>query len=432
MARIFITYRSEDPGWSVALDRELSMVFGPEQVFRASRTMQMGESFPERIRLGVTNASVLLAVIGPRWLERREGGLRRIDEPNDWVRREIRLALENGLLIVPVLVDGVRPLSPDELPDDIRAIADRQYIRLSHKEADSDIGLLVDRLRQRVPGLQIQQGTRTRPGVGGKTPVRGSVEQAAPGESVSLWLVLTGLALLLLSLWLPWVNGRRVVERGWDEWELAVLLPRGIFAIVGLSIALVCLLRGRFEAAAMGLVGLAGCVAVIDPIWSWCQYDQYITDRVTIGIGLWTAVLAGLVLLAAVVSWAWQRPSSEVRYSRRATTIVAGGTLILLGQILQMGSNDYWFTTCVGVVVLMVVVAVLAPPRVPESVRIATLSGFTALAVGSLVAATNYIWVQHEYNATLTDSMGRIVLNVVVALGLWVALSRPVPARVPA
>ncbi|GLY30931.1 toll/interleukin-1 receptor domain-containing protein [Kineosporia sp. NBRC 101731] len=431
MARIFITYRSEDPGWSVVLDRELSIVFGPDQVFRASRTMQMGESFPERIRLGVTNASVLLAVIGPRWLEQREGGLRRIDEPGDWVRREIRLALENGLLIVPVLVDGVRPLSPDELPDDIRAIADRQYIRLSHKEADSDIGLLVERLRQRVPGLQMHQKTQDRPHTGGQTSVGGSVEQTAPGQSVSLWLVLTGLALLLLSLWLPWVDHERAVELGWDEWEYSVLFPRGVLALAGLGTALYWLLRGTFEAVAMGLVALAGVVAVFDPLWVRRQLldNEY---PFVIGMGVWVAVLSGVVLLVAVGLWVRGRPASEPRHARNPSTVATGGILILMGQFLQVTGKNHWFTVPVAIAVLIIVAAVLVPPSIPESVRIAVLSGFTAFAVVSVVAAVNYVALHPQGDASLTDAMGRIVLNVVIALGLWVALSRPVPARVPA
>ncbi|GAB6902174.1 toll/interleukin-1 receptor domain-containing protein [Kineosporia succinea] len=410
MARIFITYRSEDPGWSVVLDRELGKVFGAEQVFRASRTMQMGESFPERIRRGVRDASVLLAVIGPRWLEPGEDGRRRIDDPDDWVRREIRLALESGLLIVPVLVDGVRPLIAEDLPADVRPIADRQYIRLGHKEADADIGLLIARLRQRVPELEL-------------APARAA-------ETPALWLVTAGLATVLLSMWLPWVDGERVVELGWTEWAYSMLFPRGVLALAGLGLALLWLLRGQFEAVAMGLVGVAGFLAVVDPLWVWRELvedpDEYVY---TIGTGLWTCVLAGFLLLGAVGAWARQLPASELRHGRRVVTAVAGAVLILLGQLLEVASHHHGFTTFVAAAVVTVAALVLVPARIPEPVRGAALSGFTMLALVSVAAAVNYVALHHDYDASLTDSMGRIVLNVVSALGLWIALSRP--ARVP-
>jgi hypothetical protein len=416
VARIFITYRSEDPGWSVALDRELSIVFGPEQVFRASRTMQLGESFPERIRAGIAGASVQLAVIGPRWLERRSDGRRRIDDPDDWVRREIRLALEARLLIVPVLVDGVAPLVAEELPEDIRALADRQYIRLGHKEAESDIGLLIERLQRRVPGLQASPSY---------VPP-GGPDASGHDDRPSLWLTLTGLALLLLSLWLPWIDGGRLLEADWHEWEFAMIFPRGLLAVAGLVVAGACLLSGRFEAVATGLAGVGGYVAIVDPLWVRRQFvDDYTSYHPVIGIGLWLAVLAGLVLLAAVAAGLWRRPAAEPRHPNRSAAGAAGAVIVLLGQVLQIQSHHHWFTAYGSVAVLLVVAALLIPPRIPEFTRTAALAGFTALALASVVAAGNYVWLHRADDASLTDSMGRIVLNVVVALGVWTALSRP-------
>ncbi len=429
MARIFITYRSEDPGWSVALDRELSIVFGPEQVFRASRTMQLGESFPERIKAGIAGASVQLAVIGPRWLERRGDGRRRIDDPDDWVRREIRLALESELLIVPVLVDGVRPLIAEELPEDIRPLADRQYIRLGHKEAEADIRLLIERLRRRVPELEpTPEYLRSQldPQVQPAPPA-----ESAPEDRPSLWLTFAGLALLLVSLGLPWVAGERLPEKPWGEWTYAMILPRGVLVLAGLLVAVTGLLRGRFEAVAMGLVGVSGFLAVIDPFWIRQQIvlefdpDDFGGVLPSVDIGLWTTMLAGLVLMAAAGVWLGRRPASEPRHSNRSAAVVAGAIIIVAGELLQIDGQEHWIIAYGSVGALIAAAGLLIPRQIPESTRIAALTAFTALAVASVVAAANYVGLHHAYGASLEDPMGRIVLNVVVALGVWTALSRP-------
>jgi hypothetical protein len=48
-----------------------------------------------------------------------EVGQRRIDDPGDWLRREIVEAFSHGLRVIPVLLDGVTLPAEAELPDDI-------------------------------------------------------------------------------------------------------------------------------------------------------------------------------------------------------------------------------------------------------------------------------------------------------------------------
>lgn len=57
--------------------------------------------------LGRLRASVLLVMIGPRWLTVTDAARqRRIEDPRDWVRKEIAEALTHGLYVIPVLIDG--------------------------------------------------------------------------------------------------------------------------------------------------------------------------------------------------------------------------------------------------------------------------------------------------------------------------------------
>jgi hypothetical protein len=96
-APIFISYRRSDAGGHArALHEYLSGRFGDARIFFDRSTIEGGDVFPETIRNGVERCAVLIALIGPGWLEAKGGadGGRRLDDEHDFVRQEIALALE--------------------------------------------------------------------------------------------------------------------------------------------------------------------------------------------------------------------------------------------------------------------------------------------------------------------------------------------------
>lgn len=155
MPGVFVNYRTGDGEWAAALvKRELSARFGADQVFYASQSIRLGEDFSREILSGLRRCEVLLALVGPRWVEAvdREG-LRRLDKADDWVRREIIEAFQNGLRVIPVLMDGIDPLSEADLPDALKRLARCQYLRIHHRSDDLDLPRLVDELVELVPEL---------------------------------------------------------------------------------------------------------------------------------------------------------------------------------------------------------------------------------------------------------------------------------------
>src|ERR1700686_4306387 len=105
---IALSYRRED---SVAVagrlyDR-LQSAFGRENVFMDFDSIPPGVDFREHIMRSIERSHVLVAVIGPNWLGDK-GGLRRIDNPNDFVRFEIGSALARGIPVIPVLANDAR------------------------------------------------------------------------------------------------------------------------------------------------------------------------------------------------------------------------------------------------------------------------------------------------------------------------------------
>ena len=59
-------------------------------------------------------------------------------EPNDYVRAELRAALERSILVLPVLVEGATMPHPEQLPKDIEALAARNALPLRHVSFDDD------------------------------------------------------------------------------------------------------------------------------------------------------------------------------------------------------------------------------------------------------------------------------------------------------
>jgi len=152
---IFINYRGEDSDTAAALiDRELTARFGSDRVFLDCRSIPAGADFVEELLGRLRACSVLLVVIGPRWLTLTDAaGQRRIDDPRDWIRWEIVEALSRGMRIIPVLTGDIRLPVEADLPGDIVGLSRRQYVPLRRRYAAVDLAFLVQRITEADPEL---------------------------------------------------------------------------------------------------------------------------------------------------------------------------------------------------------------------------------------------------------------------------------------
>jgi O-acetyl-ADP-ribose deacetylase (regulator of RNase III) len=155
--KVFVNYRvREQAGYAALLHRELAARFGLDNVFLASRSIRPGEDFVQRIRESLRQCLVLLAVMGPHWLE-SGGGITDVggfDADHDWVHWEIAEAFARGIRVVPVLIEDADLPGETSLPVRIARLARCQYVRLRHHSIDGDIAQLVDVLRRTVPALE--------------------------------------------------------------------------------------------------------------------------------------------------------------------------------------------------------------------------------------------------------------------------------------
>ncbi|MFF8769791.1 toll/interleukin-1 receptor domain-containing protein [Kitasatospora sp. NPDC015120] len=157
MSLIFVNYRTGDEEVIATLvDRGLSRVFGTGNVFRANKSIGPGTCFPQELLTAVRRSKVLLAVIGPRWLE-AEGAAGRsfLEDAEDWTRREIAEALDTGAVVIPLLVGGAKRLRHEDLPAQIEGLADCRPRRLDHRNVDADLGKLSDDLVELLPELGV-------------------------------------------------------------------------------------------------------------------------------------------------------------------------------------------------------------------------------------------------------------------------------------
>jgi hypothetical protein len=150
---IFISYRRTDSdGQAGRLYDHLVRAFGDDTVFMDAAGIAPGLDFRKAIDDQVSRCGVFLAVIGPEWarITGADGG-RRLDDPNDFVRLEIASALAFNVAVIPVLVNGAEMPNAHQLPDNIRGLAYRQGVGISHARWNSDVQLLISVLRDYDP-----------------------------------------------------------------------------------------------------------------------------------------------------------------------------------------------------------------------------------------------------------------------------------------
>src|ERR1700733_15697509 len=88
---IFISYRRDDSeGEAGRLSDDLAQTFQEGSVFMDVNAIQPGRDFRKAIDESIHKCSVLLAVLGPGWLDSRDAsGRRRLDDESDFLRLEV-------------------------------------------------------------------------------------------------------------------------------------------------------------------------------------------------------------------------------------------------------------------------------------------------------------------------------------------------------
>ena len=149
--RIFISYRRQDAApYAGRLYDDLAEHFGDDHVFIDIEAIEVGADFEQVIVETIEGADVLLAVVGPQWVTATdEHGRRRIDVEDDFVRRELEVALNGAVRVIPVLVQDAQMPAADDLPPSVAAFCRRQAMVMSDRRWRAEVAELIRALEGR-------------------------------------------------------------------------------------------------------------------------------------------------------------------------------------------------------------------------------------------------------------------------------------------
>jgi TIR domain len=147
--KIFISYRRDDSRYQArGIYDAFARGLPRENIFMDVDTIAPGVDFVRVLEGWVEQCEVLLVLMGRGWANSTDpkSRKRRLDNPKDFVRIEIRGALSRDIPVVPVLLDGAELPDEAELPDDIKPLLNRHAEFVDFRTFDTDVQRLIKKL----------------------------------------------------------------------------------------------------------------------------------------------------------------------------------------------------------------------------------------------------------------------------------------------
>jgi hypothetical protein len=443
--RVFISYRREDSeGHAGRLYDALTARFGAEQVFMDVDAIPLGVDFAQVIEKAVGSCDVLIAVIGREWLSiEGSDGHRRLDNPDDFVRLEIRAALSRDVRVIPTLVHGAQMPGADKLPEDISGLVRRNGIQLRGDSWGAGITHLINAI-ENVPGShprpdenELEQLRQRSAAV--RKPVEAAEVAAAKAMPVTSRSPATRAAVdgSRRATFQPVrsILTRRVVVGLWVStvvlW-VGVASPRnGVnLAFVQIGVAAVAtaatVLAGNFQRLpiAAGLLvatGIVACAKYVSSLLAELSYGLYSGDSLSLlrvaALGASIALIVFGIQLARLADIQFRRGGPDRGGWVEAMLLAMSAALMLLTDFAHLGWDyNFEWPKVEGFVIGFVVVATsLCLPYLPRQ--------FAAGLVLALGIESITLWTWFAYG------FGVIGAAIAICVGCWMALARP--ERVP-
>ncbi|ESW96929.1 hypothetical protein X769_26620 [Mesorhizobium sp. LSJC268A00] len=118
---VFINYRRQtDSGVAGRVYDNLNRALPDASIFMVDK-LNPGDDFEVALARSLASCKIMLAIVGPQWAALTdEQGQVRLESPDDFVRKEIRTALQAGVRVIPVLVNGASMPKKSALPPDLQ------------------------------------------------------------------------------------------------------------------------------------------------------------------------------------------------------------------------------------------------------------------------------------------------------------------------
>ncbi|MBA3823621.1 MAG: toll/interleukin-1 receptor domain-containing protein [Ktedonobacterales bacterium] len=150
-ARVFLSYRRQETEdlCGRIFDR-LSKDYGQKQIFRDLNSIPLGVDFKGYLQKVINQCAVMLVLIGMEWIAiKDESGIRRLDDPNDFVRFEVEIGINCHIPIIPLFAHGAVMPKLQELPSTIQQLAYFNGISIhSDPYFHSNVDMVVQRIDQ--------------------------------------------------------------------------------------------------------------------------------------------------------------------------------------------------------------------------------------------------------------------------------------------
>lgn len=393
-----------------------------------------GIDFVEWIERAIGRSGVMVVVIGRTWLGGAEGAAgRRIDDADDFVRREVAAALERGITIVPVLVDAAQMPSEPELPPPLAKLASINALELRD---GSYWRVGVDRLLDALAEL-LGEGSSVLPAP--RQQRRAPVSRAPLATAALGALVLVVGFLLLYRVFLT------------PDYGPFLVVSPAVFtapAPLGIMLAIVVVAARAARSATWVDVGLLAGLGIAAAAKGVSVLDESALGAKP-GGALW---VAGGVVVAAAGAVAARGLAPDVdRDPRRRPRAVAAACVVGAALLVVASVLPFYRTNLYG---RAVVEHLTWSDADPIALAVAVVAGIALLytgrsdsAAGLLVAlglASGLLWLRDTgiplaewlsdegQPGQVAGAVGLVGSLAVLGAGLWLANSRLKSSAVPA
>lgn len=149
MPGILINYRKNDTDkYAQRIFRQLTKHFGLNHVFMSVETVQIGERFEQGVEYALQLSDFFLPIIGNKWIASPDDSPARYQNGlDDLMEYEISAAVQRGLEVIPLLVDGASMPSQTDLPDCLHALTQFTPVTLEPKNLWRQVNRLINRIQ---------------------------------------------------------------------------------------------------------------------------------------------------------------------------------------------------------------------------------------------------------------------------------------------
>lgn len=286
---IFVNYRRDDAGgYAGRLADTLSGYFGADRVFRDVTGIGYGHDFEAAIDEKVAESGALIVMIGKSWSTiADEEGRRRLDDPDDYVCREIVAAFDRDVPVIPVLIGDALMPREDELPDRLKPLVRRNAITITDERWDHDVDRLAKVISIDVPGSVAQRRL-----------------DRLRISALALLVVAAALSTLVFCMALTgWVTGGGGI-RDYGYTPLMASVPfMAIFLAGTFTLSAVRDMEARKRKFGWAAVFLAGFGGVGSFVYYLLTNNQTPSESLVVMFGASTIIATGLIALIAIAGF---------------------------------------------------------------------------------------------------------------------------------